>query len=132
MREAEAAVEPARRVPVEHVEIDAAPAALQRDRREARHQPSANPILARRLGDENVFEEQRRLPEPGREPCVGTAPSRPARRSARRSASRSAGWGRTRAGANRPRWRPPPPGLLENRQLADETEDEAAIGLGRE
>ena len=30
------------------------------------------------------------------------------------------------AGDHRPR------GLLENRQLADETEDEAAIGLGRE
>src|SRR5271168_5072598 len=70
MVEAELLVETARRVPVEHVEVDAAPAAFERDAGEPRHQPPADAVATCRLAHENIFEEQRWVAEPGREPIV--------------------------------------------------------------
>src|SRR5579862_1504185 len=64
--EAEPLIEAPRRVPPDDLEIDAAPAALDRDRREARHQPAADAVSARRLADVEVFEIEARPPQPGR------------------------------------------------------------------
>ncbi len=68
LRHPEAVVEFARRVPVEHVEIDPSPAALDRDSREPRHQPAADALTSRRFGDVEIFEIQPRPAEPGRKP----------------------------------------------------------------
>src|SRR6185312_7196641 len=73
-----------------------------------------------------------RLPEPGREPCVEQRhPDRLAaalgdQRLEARVGAETVPAEIGLAGDHCPR------GLLENRQLADEMEDEAAIGLGRE
>src|SRR5256885_17263509 len=69
-------VELARRIPVEHMEIDAAPAALDGDGSEPRHQPTADPPAARLFGDVEVFELQPRPAEPGQKPRVVQRASR--------------------------------------------------------
>src|SRR5580700_8206198 len=66
MRHPETVIEIARRVPVEYLEVDPGPAALDRDRCEPRHQPSSDPTPARRFGDIKVFEIHPRAAEPGR------------------------------------------------------------------
>src|SRR4051794_11272274 len=66
LSEPDALVKAARRVPVEHLEVDAAPAALDRDRGQPRHQPAADPVPARALNDEQIFEIQPGPAEPGR------------------------------------------------------------------
>src|SRR5205814_931943 len=64
---AEPVVELAGRVPVEHVEIDAAPLALDRDPGEPRHQPAADPLAACAFADVQILQIQARPAEPGRE-----------------------------------------------------------------
>src|SRR6185369_10169887 len=67
MAEAEALVEAPGRVPVEHLEIDAAPAALDRDGGEPRHQTAADPAAARVLADIQVLKVHAGAADPGRE-----------------------------------------------------------------
>src|SRR5207237_8238398 len=55
MLHAEPVIKLARRVPVEHMKIDAAPAALDRDRGEPRHEALADAFSARGLADVEVF-----------------------------------------------------------------------------
>ena len=68
MFDAEPAVEVARRVPVKHLKIDPLPAALDRDRGKPGHQPPADPLSARRLGDKQIFEIHPGSAKPRREP----------------------------------------------------------------
>src|SRR5690348_5137212 len=68
MMHPEPVIKLAGRVPIEHMKIDAAPAALDRDRGEPRRQPLADPTAARRLGDIEVFEIKAGPAEPGRKP----------------------------------------------------------------
>src|SRR5205814_773475 len=67
MMHPEAVIKLACRVPVEHMKIDAAPAALDRDRGEPRHQALADAFVARRLGDIEVFEVEAGPAKPRRE-----------------------------------------------------------------
>src|SRR5665213_230849 len=125
-------VKAARRVPVEHVEIDPAPPALQRDPGEPRHQPAADAVAARRLADEDVFQIKRRRAEAGRKPRVE-----------QRHSLRFAGelgdqrlkmrlrtkavFAQLRFGGDDGLRR-----LFVKRQFADEPQDEAAIFFGRD
>ena len=68
MLDAEPAVEAARWVPVKHLKIDPLPAALNRDRGKAGHQPPSDPLSAHRLGNKQIFEVHPGSPEPSREP----------------------------------------------------------------
>ena len=61
-------IESARRVPVEHLKIDPAPAALDRDRGEPRHQPPADALARAPPRYVKVFEIHPRPAEPGRKP----------------------------------------------------------------
>src|SRR3954470_9776961 len=54
----DALVKPPRRVPVEHLEVDPAPAAFDRDRGEPRHQLASDAVPAGFLDDEQIFEIQ--------------------------------------------------------------------------
>src|SRR5690349_9445968 len=76
MMHPEPVIKRARRVPVEHMKIDAAPAALDCDGGEARHEPLADPSAARRLGDIEVFEIEAGPAEPSRKPGVEQRASR--------------------------------------------------------
>src|SRR5690242_15387661 len=70
MAEAEPLVEASGRVPLQHLKIDAAPAALDGDRGESGHQSTADAPAACRLDDIQVFEIEAGLPEPGRKARV--------------------------------------------------------------
>src|SRR5437868_11484003 len=70
MMHAEAVVELAGRVPVEHMKIDAAPAALDGDRGKPRHKALPDAPAARTLCNIEVFEIEARPAEPGRKARV--------------------------------------------------------------
>src|SRR5271169_4942917 len=70
MLDAEPAVEAARRAPVKHLKIDPLPAALDGDGGKPGHQPPADPLSARRLGDKKIFKIHPGSAEPSREPGV--------------------------------------------------------------
>ena len=80
MLDAEPAVEAARRVPVKHLKIDPLPAALDSDRGKPGHQPPSDPLSARRLGDEQIFQIYPRSPKPSREPGMERQNRRPRHR----------------------------------------------------
>jgi hypothetical protein len=58
MAEAEPVIEFACRVPIEHVKIDPAPAAFDRDRGEPRHEPPSDAMSTRCFGYIEVFDVQ--------------------------------------------------------------------------
>src|SRR4051794_25742665 len=68
LSEPDALVKAARRVPVEHLEIDAAPAVLDRYGGEPYHQPAPDPVPTRAFDHEQIFEIEARAAEPGRKP----------------------------------------------------------------
>jgi hypothetical protein len=71
--DAEAFVEAARRVPIQHREVEPAIVALERDRREIGDEPAADAVAARPILDEDVFEIK---PRPPSKRGVGPKPSR--------------------------------------------------------
>src|SRR5262252_8247292 len=70
MADAKPVIELAGRVPVEHVKIDPAPAALGCDCRKPRHQPPPDTKTTCGLHDIEIFEVQPRAAKPSREAAV--------------------------------------------------------------
>src|SRR5438105_10194520 len=105
MLDAEPAVEAVRRVPVKHLKIDPLPAALDSNGGKPDHQPSSDPLSARRLGDKETFKDTPRVGRAKSRTWGGTRQNRRARRRERRAAPRIAARVRSHIGADLLRWR---------------------------